>query len=179
MTTAHALLTPTFAAPGANLAERDAKPTTSSATPPDLAAKIASLTPEQLVEIERHVDALRAGETPPSGPAPLEVLATRWWYRMDASPSTRPIAIQRVRGLDVTVLQLPEHSGGLDPGFVSAGGSLVAALRGDPNLIETWMQRANGRVGAVPASLAEAPLPTAPWVGYVPRVEGRAGRRRT
>ncbi|MBX7191049.1 MAG: hypothetical protein K1X94_03275 [Sandaracinaceae bacterium] len=180
MTTAHAPIVPTFVPHGADPAERDAKPATSSATPPDLAAKIASLTAEQLVEIERHVDALRAGETPPSGPAPLEVLATRWWHRMDSSPTTRPLVVQSVRGLDTTLLQVPESG---DPNLASlmGPGSLLYVLRASPNALAEWFRTGGpaARVGQVPGELAEAPLPTAPWVGYVPRVEGRAGRRRT
>lgn len=169
-------LTPKFATQGGAL-ERAPIGTAAPAAPPELAAKLATLTPEQLVEIERHVDALRAGETPPSGPAALEVIRTRWWHRMDSSPTTMPLVVQSVRGLDTTVLQVPER-GAPNLAALMGPGSLLYVLRASPNALAEWFRTGGpaARVGQVPGELAGRPLPSAPWAGYAPRTSGEGAQ---
>lgn len=166
-------LTPKFATQGAGL-ERAPIGTAAPAAPPELATKLATLTPEQLGAVERLVDTLRAGATPPSEPPPLEVLATRWWYRMDASGGTRPLVLQRVRGLSDVVLQLPPRFSSFDA--LISGGGLLYTLRANPNAPDGWFRGQAARCGAVPHERSLEPLPSAPWAGYAPRTSGEGAQ---
>jgi hypothetical protein len=186
-----ARLIPTFApAPSPTTAPASTPAASTARSAADLEQKLSRLSAEQLATVERYVDALDAGGEPPVEAPPLEVVATRWWWRVDSTATTRPIAIQRVRGLDLNVVQLPEHASGLDASLVSVGGALASVLRADPNTLGRWFGAGGkvGRVGAVPSSLERAPFPSAPWDGYAPHRapidhdearEARAGRKRT
>lgn len=152
--------------------------TTTTATPaesassdaaPALAERLAKLAPEQLAAIEAHLDELEAG-TPAK--APLEVLATRWWFPPDGS--TTPVVLQRVRGLAFTVLQVPEDCR-VAQTLHRFGPPLAGVLRGDQAAPGRWFDDAAPvrTVGTPGRSFPHNPLPTTPWDGYAPRFRSK------